>query len=52
MEQFDSTVFMHEIEWLIPENRIGSYYSGNHDHAEGGHNSEVKSGLAGEAAAK
>ncbi len=28
MDQFDSSVLLHEIEWLIPEERVGSYYSG------------------------
>lgn len=29
METFDGALFLHEIEWLIPQERIGSYYSGN-----------------------
>ncbi|MBU6452935.1 MAG: response regulator [Cyanobacteria bacterium REEB67] len=37
MEKFDATVFMHEIEWLIPENRTGNYYSGIHDHKDNAH---------------
>ncbi|MDP3506544.1 MAG: response regulator [Candidatus Melainabacteria bacterium] len=28
MEQFDERLFLHEIEWLIPEEKVGSYYSG------------------------
>lgn len=28
MENFDSTLFLHEIEWLIPESKGGSYYTG------------------------
>ena len=52
MAKFDSTVFMHEIEWLIPENRTGNYYSGNHDHIDDHHNGEVKGGDPGKVAAK
>src|ERR1700722_15857546 len=32
MENFDGPAFLHEIEWLIPERQIGSYYSGDHHH--------------------
>jgi CheY-like chemotaxis protein len=28
METFDEAVFLREIEWLMPENKVGSYYSG------------------------
>jgi hypothetical protein len=26
METFDGPLFLHEIEWLIPEGRVGSVY--------------------------
>ena len=29
MEQFNGPLFLHEIEWLIPETQVGRYYSGN-----------------------
>src|ERR1700730_13404349 len=29
MEHFDSSAFLHEIEWLMPQERAGSYYLGN-----------------------
>ena len=29
MEQFNGALFLSEIEWLIPQERIGSYYSGS-----------------------
>ena len=29
MEQFNGPLFLHEIEWLIPETHLGSYYSVN-----------------------
>lgn len=28
MDNFDATAFLNEIEWLIPETKSGSYYSG------------------------
>ncbi len=28
MEKFDGALFLQEIEWLLPQDRIGSYYSG------------------------
>lgn len=28
MPEFDGPCFLHEIEWLIPQKQIGSYYSG------------------------
>ncbi len=28
MEVFDGPLFLQEIEWLIPQDRVGSYYSG------------------------
>jgi CheY-like chemotaxis protein len=28
MPEFDGSAFLHEIEWLIPQEQIGSYYSG------------------------
>lgn len=34
METFDEKLFLHEIEWLIPEEKVGSYYSGNDGSAE------------------
>ena len=34
MESFDEKLFLHEIEWLIPEEKVGSYYSGNDGSAE------------------
>jgi CheY-like chemotaxis protein len=40
MEKFDAAAFMREIEWLIPENRIGSYYSGNHNHGGDHHDGD------------
>jgi CheY-like chemotaxis protein len=30
MERFDGAALLHEIEWLIPEIKTGSYYNGNH----------------------
>jgi len=30
MEQFDATAFRQKIEWLLPLNRAGSYYSESH----------------------
>jgi CheY-like chemotaxis protein len=29
MEKFDGSELLHEIEWLIPEERVGSYYNGD-----------------------
>ncbi len=29
METFDGPLFLQEIEWLIPQEHIGSYYNGN-----------------------
>ena len=34
METFNERLFLHEIEWLIPEEKVGSYYSGNDGSAE------------------
>jgi len=46
MEKFDGPTLLHEIEWLIPEQQIGSYYSGNHNHHGGdGDGSEVKTDI-------
>jgi CheY-like chemotaxis protein len=28
MEEFVAPTFLHEIEWLIPQDRVGSYYQG------------------------
>ncbi len=33
MENFDSPTFLHEIEWLIPLSRSGSYYEGHNGHS-------------------
>jgi CheY-like chemotaxis protein len=42
MEKFDGPTFLHEIEWLIPEQKIGSYYSGDHDNVGGdGHKAKT-----------
>ncbi len=30
MPSFDGPTLLHELEWLIPENKTGSYYSGSH----------------------
>jgi CheY-like chemotaxis protein len=38
MDHFDGTALLHEIEWLIPEKQIGSYYCGNNSHNGDGHN--------------
>ena len=39
MEQFDGPTFLHEIEWLIPERKVGSYYSGSeHEENDGNRN--------------
>ena len=44
MEHFDGTAFLRELEWLLPESKIGSYYEG--DHGNGGHDGDgVKSGV-------
>ena len=32
MQPFDAAAFLCEIEWLIPEAKVGSYYSGSNDH--------------------
>jgi CheY-like chemotaxis protein len=34
MEKFDERLFLHEIEWLIPEEKVGSYYSGTGNSTE------------------
>jgi CheY-like chemotaxis protein len=34
METFNERFFLHEIEWLIPEEKVGGYYSGNDGSAE------------------
>ncbi len=47
MPEFDGPRFLEEIEWLIPQEKIGNYYSGTHDgngHDGDGHN--VKAELA------
>src|SRR6202453_4156211 len=39
MPQFDGPAFLHEIEWLIPQEQIGSYYSGGQSgNGHNGHN--------------
>ena len=49
MDHFDSTVFLREIEWLIPESKVGSYYEGDHssdghgDNDHDGHDSKSRS---------
>jgi CheY-like chemotaxis protein len=35
MEKFDGPALLREIEWLIPEQKIGSYYSGDHHPHDG-----------------
>lgn len=30
MPQFDGPLFLHEVEWLIPQHQVGNYYSGSH----------------------
>jgi len=37
MEKFDGPTFLHEIEWLMPEQKIGSYYNVDHDGDGDGH---------------
>ncbi len=45
MPEFDGPAFLHEIEWLIPQEKIGSYYSGsNGGNGHDGH--AVNAGLA------
>lgn len=34
MEHFDEKLFLHEIDWLIPEEKVGSYYRGSGNSAE------------------
>src|ERR1700679_411896 len=38
MDHFDGPALLHEIEWLIPEKQMGSYYCGNDSHNGDGHN--------------
>jgi CheY-like chemotaxis protein len=38
MERFDAPGFLHEIEWLIPQERAGSYYLGD-NHGDDGRQS-------------
>jgi CheY-like chemotaxis protein len=40
MEHFDGPVFLREIEWLIPAERIGSYYNGSDGNGGDGHHAE------------
>lgn len=44
MDHFDGTALLHEIEWLIPEESVGSYYSGEGRvaHDGGGNGLDVK----------
>ena len=42
MEKFDGPAFLHEIEWLMPEQKAGDYYSGNHDHGSDGDSHKAK----------
>jgi CheY-like chemotaxis protein len=37
MERFDGPLFLHEIDWLIPEKQVGSYYGGHNGHDGNGH---------------
>lgn len=32
METFDRDTFMAEIEWLLPQDRVGNYYADSNDH--------------------
>ncbi len=32
MDHFNAPLFLQEIEWLIPQKQVGSYYSGNNGH--------------------
>ncbi len=36
MDHFDAQLFLHEIEWLIPEVQVGSYYNGRQERDEDG----------------
>jgi CheY-like chemotaxis protein len=37
MEHFDATLFLHEIEWLIPEGQVGSVYEAHGHNGHDGH---------------
>jgi len=41
MDHFDGPALLHEIEWLIPERQVGSYYCGNDGHDDDGHNGQT-----------
>jgi len=41
MDHFDGPTFLQEIEWLMPENKTGSYYSGNNGGNSDGHQATV-----------
>jgi CheY-like chemotaxis protein len=42
MPQFDGSAFLHEIEWLIPQEQIGSYYSGSQSgNGHNGHDAQI-----------
>jgi hypothetical protein len=43
MEHFNGPLFLSEIEWLIPEKQVGSYYSGNRSSDGDGHNATTGS---------
>jgi CheY-like chemotaxis protein len=43
MDEFDGQCLLHEIEWLIPEQKTGSYYNGTHGGGTDGNRHEVKS---------
>ena len=47
MEKFDGPAFLHEIEWLMSEQKVGDYYSGNHDHGSGENSAKAKTDTAG-----
>lgn len=41
MEHFNGTLFLQEIEWLIPQERIGSYYLGDGADGNGHERKEI-----------
>lgn len=45
MPKFDGTALLHELEWLIPEQKTGNYYSGSQAsnvHDGDGHSESIK----------
>ncbi len=43
MPQFDGSAFLHEIEWLIPQEQTGSYYSGSQNgNGHNGHDAQIE----------